>query len=476
MRNEQIYNSILDVVGQTPVVRLNRLPKLYGVECEVLVKCEFLNPTGSHKDRTAMNLIAQAEKDGILKPGGTVIEATSGNTGLSLSFVAAMKGYKAIMCAVPKISLEKFELMKGFGADVVKARTNASKGPDGVFSMAEKLTESIPGAVYMSQFSNKANPDAHYKTTSVEILKQTGGKLDYFFMAAGTGGTITGNGRHLKEALPDIKVIGCDPIGSLIGTPDGVYAPFKVEGVGYDFVPKNVDKKLIDEWIKFGDKPAFDMARMIAKEEGMMVGGSAAGILWCALEYAKSHKLGKDVRILAVLPDTNRNYLTKQGSKEWLLEFGFVDEKTYRFLSMEDTLFPEKRFGDNLMLKDLGGKPLRVVKLDSKISDVWELVQSEKKLLVNKTGVAKDADYKGILTAKEVLSAISSEKFTMDDIVEKIMKTEFPFLNEDLKASTIGKVLEARDYVLYKQTGTNQIFMVTEMDIMKKMTDLKKAK
>eukprot|EP01022_Parablepharisma_sp_SALTPOND_P031508 TRINITY_DN803_c0_g1_i1.p1 TRINITY_DN803_c0_g1~~TRINITY_DN803_c0_g1_i1.p1 ORF type:complete len:844 (+),score=58.10 TRINITY_DN803_c0_g1_i1:1520-4051(+) len=470
-KERQVYNSILEVIGNTPLIRLNKIPKEEGVECEILAKCEFLNPTGSHKDRIALNLIETAEKEGHLKPGGTIIEATSGNTGLALSFVAAVKGYKAVMVAVPKTSQEKVDLMKGFGADVVKSKVNSSKDPEGIFAMAERLKESTPGAFYTSQFSNKANPETHYKNTSEEIYSQCGGKLDFLFMAAGTGGTISGNGKKLKEKVPTLKVIGCDPVGSVIGTPGGNYIPFKVEGVGYDFVPPNCNLKVVDEWIKFNDRDAFMMTRRLMMEEGLMCGGSAGGILWCAIDFAKKAKLGKEHTIVIILPDTCRNYLTKQVNKEWLLEYGFIDEESYRHMALEDSLLPEKRFGDSLQLKDLDTKALKVLKLDDSIGTVWDLLEKEKLAIVNKTGLARDGDFKGILTAKAILTAISSGKFSFEDTIDKVMKTDYSVLSENLRVSTVGRMLELKEYILYRRSDTKQVYMVTEAEIMRKLKE-----
>ncbi len=468
-KTRKICNSILDAIGNTPMVRLNKLPKEEGVECEVLVKCEFLNPTGSHKDRLALNLIETAEREGKLKPGGTIIEATSGNTGLALSFVAAVKGYKAIMVAVPKTSQEKADLIRGFGADVVKSKTNASRGPEGIFAMAENYSKTIPGAFYASQFNNKANPLTHYKSTAEEIYDQCGGKLDYFFMSAGTGGTISGTGKKLKEKVSTLKVIGCDPVGSLIGSPGGMYLPFRVEGVGYDFVPDNCDLKVIDEWIKFNDRNAFNIARRLMREEGIMCGGSAGGILWSALDYARRNKLTKDHTLVVMLPDTGRNYLTKQVNNEWLFEYGFVDEEAYRKMAFEDSLLPEKRFGDGILLKELDARAINVVRLDDTIGAVWDILSKDGLVIANKTGREQDDDFKGLVTSTDAMVAISSGKFTFEDKVEKILKTDYCMLSDGLKVSTAGKILETREFLLFKRDDTKKIHIITSKDIMAKL-------
>ena len=469
-RSGKVYASVLDVIGNTPMIRLNKIPKEDGVECEVLVKCEFMNPTGSHKDRMALAVIEAAEKAGNLKPGGIIVEATSGNAGLSLAFVAAVKGYKAILAAISKTSFEKTDLMQGFGADVIRGKPGAhSRGPGSVFDLAEKIVEKVPGSLYTTQFTNKANPNAHYMGTGQEILEQCGGKIDYFFMSAGTGGTITGVGRRLKEVVPKVRIIGCDPVGSLIGSPQGVYAPYKVEGVGYDFVPENCDMKVMDEWAKFDDKHAFEYAGRLMREEGLMCGGSCGGILWCALEYAKKHKLTKDQTLVVVLPDTSRNYLTKHVNKEWMFENGFFTEEQYRKLSMESSFGHEKRFGDDLQLKDLECPALSIIKANETIENIWKQLQQEGILVANKTGTPLDEDYKGLVTCKDVLAAVSTGKLTAKDSVENVLKTDFCVYSENLKVSTAGKIMENRDYILFRRESTKKVCMMTPVHIMGKM-------
>ena len=252
----------------------------------------------------------------------------------------------------------------------------------------------------------------------------------------------------------------------MIGSSGGVFIPFKVEGVGYDFVPKNCDLSVIDEWIKFSDKDAFDLARRLTREEGIMCGGSSGGILWCALEYAKRMKLTKAQRIVVVLADTSRNYLTKYVNNEWLLEYGFADEDTYRKVAMEASLFPDKRYGDDLQLKDLSCPELKVVRPEQTIGDVWKLLQTETFVMV---GGEEEGKYKGILQSKDALSAISTGKFTFTDTIDKIYKTDFCLLGETLKVSTAGKMLESREYLLFKRQDTQKIYVATPATIMAKL-------
>lgn len=463
--DRRVYNSILETIGNTPLIRLSKLTKDLGVDCEVLVKCEFFNPTGSHKDRLAFNLVAAAEAEGKLKPGGTVIEATSGNTGLGLCLVAAVKGYNAIMVAQPKTSQEKIDLIKGLGAEVVMGKSTATNDPEGVLKIAERLSRTIPNSFYTQQFSNPANPETHLKSTGIEIYEQCGGKLDYFFMAAGTGGTISGTGKALKERNPNIKVVGCDPVGSIIGSAGTMYMPFKVEGVGRDVVPPNCDLSVMDEWVKFTDKDAFDTARKVMKLEGLMCGGSAGGVLWSALHYAQEKKLDRTKTIVVFLPDTSRNYLTRFVNNEWLLGYGFISEEEYRRLAMDSKFLPQKRYGDSLKLKDLPCAAVRTFPPDAALGKAWTSLKTQGLVVV------KERDgrgYAGVLSSKDALVAVSTRKATFDDPVAKVMARDFYLLSGDLKVSTVEKVLESKEYVLFEAEG-KEVRVARIVDIMNKL-------
>lgn len=449
------------------MIRLNKIPKEEGVECEVLVKCEFLNPTGSHKDRLGLNLVETAEKEGLLKPGGTIVEATSGNTGLGLALAGAVKGYKVVTVALPKASSEKCDLIRGFGAKMIRAGTNLSFGPDCMYAIAEKITKETPGAFYTSQFTNKANPITHYRKTANEIVDQCGGKLDYFFMAPGTGGTISGGGKCLKERLPNLKIVACDPVGSAIG--GGPPGSFLVEGVGKDTIPPNVDMKIMDDWVKFKDKDAFETARRLMKTEGMSIGGSAGGVLWSALHYAKEKKLTKDQTIVVFLPDTGRNYLTKFLSNEWMLEHGLQTEEEYRELMIET---PPLKCFEEIQLKDIECKTLIVVKLGRTIGDIWDLLLKERMLITNETGNVADNNYKGLITSKDALLAVSSGRTKYEEKIDKLLKTDYQLINNKLKVSTILKILECREFLLFQKEGSKEVCILTPSDIMAKMKKL----
>ena len=308
-----MLDSILQSVGRTPLVRLRRMTE--GLQATVAIKMEAANPGGSVKDRVALAMINDAERRGLLRAGGTIIEATAGNTGVGLAMVAAVKGYRCIFVLPDKMSSEKVALLKAYGAEVIITQTAiAPDSPESYNGVADRLAREIPGAWRPNQFGNMANPDIHYRTTGPEIWEQTDGKVTVFVAGVGTGGTVSGVARFLKEMNPDIKVIGADPEGSVLsgGTPK----PWKVEGIGEDFVPKTFNGQLVDEWIRIGDAESFQTARTLARREGMLLGGSTGTNLAAALRYAR--RLGPGQLIVALGCDTGRNYLSKLFDDKWL--------------------------------------------------------------------------------------------------------------------------------------------------------------
>jgi cystathionine beta-synthase len=310
--------SILDLVGNTPMVRLQKVAR--GVRPIVLAKLEQLNPGGSVKDRIGLTMIEEAERTGQLRPGGTIIEPTSGNTGHGLAMVAAIKGYNMIFVMPDKMSAEKISLLRAYGADVVVCPTNVEReSPQSYYSVADRLSREVPGAFQPNQYFNPRNPEAHYRTTGPEVWEQTDGRIDVFVAGMGTGGTISGVARYLKEKKAGIHVVGADPEGSLYSGP---IAPYKVEGVGEDFMPGTMDIKLVDQIVQVTDKQSFVMARRLAREEGILVGGSSGMALHAALEVARDR--GPDEVIVVLFPDTGRNYLSKFFNDEWMRQNGFM--------------------------------------------------------------------------------------------------------------------------------------------------------
>jgi cystathionine beta-synthase len=314
----EYVESILDLVGNTPLVRLSKVTE--GLRPLILAKLEQLNPGGSVKDRIGLSMLEDAEGRGLLRPGGTVVEPTSGNTGHGLAMAAAIKGYKMIFVMPDKMSAEKISLLRAYGAEVVICPTNVEReSPQSYYSVAERLTREIPGAFQPNQYFNPRNPEAHYRTTGPEIWRQTDGRITTFVAGVGTGGTISGVGKYLKEQNPAVRVIGADPEGSIFS---GEIAPYKVEGVGEDFWPGTFDREVVDEFIQVTDRECFVAARKLARQEGILVGGSAGLALHAAIQVAVDSK--PDDVIVVLLPDTGRNYLTKFFSDEWMRQNGYL--------------------------------------------------------------------------------------------------------------------------------------------------------
>jgi cystathionine beta-synthase len=339
-RSNRICDSILDAIGDTPLVRLNRVGG--DLPCEIAVKCEYLNAGGSVKDRIGRQMVLEAEQQGRLAPGDTLIEPTSGNTGIGLALAAAVRGYRCIITMPEKMSKEKVDVLKALGAEIVRTPTEAAyDAPDSHISIAQRLQSEIPRSHILDQYSNPGNPGAHYQYTADEILKQTGGKVDMLVAGAGTGGTIAGIAKRLKEANPNVIVVGVDPVGSILAVPDTLNDPhrleaYQVEGIGYDFIPKVLDRGLVDVWYKSNDRSSLVMMRRLIRDEGLLCGGSSGAAVSCALQAAKDYNLDSTHRVVVILPDSVRNYMTKALSDDWMSDHGFVD----------GTVIREKSFGN----------------------------------------------------------------------------------------------------------------------------------
>ena len=316
-----ILENILGAIGKTPIVKFNRIGA--ELECDLYGKCEFLNAGGSVKDRIGLNMVEKAEAEGRIKPGDTLIEPTSGNTGIGMALVAAVKGYRMIITMPEKMSKEKEVVLKALGAEIVRTPTEAAwDAPESHIGVAKKMQTEIPNSHILDQYANPANPDAHYENTAGEILDDFDDSLKMVVAGVGTGGTITGMAKRLKEERPGITIIGVDPFGSILGGGEEVF-PYHVEGIGYDFFPDVLDNDLIDEYIKLPDPESFQMARRIIKEEGLLIGGSSGGAVWAALQVAA--RLKKGDKCLVILPDSIRNYLTKFVDDEWMAENEFFE-------------------------------------------------------------------------------------------------------------------------------------------------------
>lgn len=327
----QIYNSILETMGNTPLVRLNRVAR--GVRCQMVAKVEYFNPGGSVKDRIGITIIEDAERTGKLKPGGTIVESTSGNTGVGLAIAAAIKGYKCVFVMPDKMSEEKIRVLRAYGARVVVTPTNVEPDdPRSYYSVARQIVADTPNSILANQYHNPVNPQTHYETTGPEIWRQTAGKVDVFVVGMGTGGTITGVGRYLKAMNPKIQIVGVDPVGSVLydyfytGKMSEAHA-YKVEGVGEDFIPSVYDFSVIDDMVKVNDKESFLMTRRLVREEGIFGGGSCGFAVAGAMRYAGERDLGPDKLVVVLLPDSGSRYLSKVFDDNWMRENRFLESE-----------------------------------------------------------------------------------------------------------------------------------------------------
>jgi cystathionine beta-synthase len=359
-----IKDSILDAVGETPLIRLSRLGR--ALKPQLVAKVEALNPGGSIKDRAAIALIEAAERDGYLKPGGTIVEPTSGNTGTGLAIAASLKGYRVIAVMPDKMSKEKIDLLRAYGAEVVVAPTEVRpESPESYYRVADRLSEEIPGAFQPNQYRNMANPEAHYRSTGPELWRQSGGQITHFVAGVGTGGTITGVGRYLRERNPDVEIIGADPVGSIYSNEE--VKPYLVEGVGEDFWPETYDPSIVDRYVTVSDKDSFLWTRRLAETEGILAGGSCGLALYAAYQVAREID-DPAAMVATILPDGGRSYLSKIFNDAWMRQYGFLERDS------------ELTVGDVLRRKLDEGEipPLLTVETHAKVRDAVALLHEHR--------------------------------------------------------------------------------------------------
>lgn len=401
----KICPTILDAIGNTPIVRINTLTKDENITCEILAKCEFLNPGGSIKDRVAKRIISDYENSGLLKPGGTIIEPTSGNTGIGISMCSAVKGYNAIITLPDKMSKEKSQTMEALGAKVIRC-IDPPKFPDpcSYVGIAERLETENPDFIMGGQYYNPSNPLAHYDHTAEEIIEQLDGKLDYIVLGAGTGGHLNGISRKLKEKIPNIKVIAVEPLGSIIRDPDNAtMGKWKAEGMGAYVIPRACDVSLIDQWFVVTDQDSFDYARKLIRKEGLLVGGTSGSLYWAAVQVAKT--LSSDKRILVLLPDSSHNYYSTFLNDNWMIQNGFMEEKP-----IQQT--------EGKKVRDLGLEKCVTCSYDLSIREVFRIMKDHKQ---TEMPVMENGYVVGVMSMGEIHKKIFLGVMGLEDKVKRWM-------------------------------------------------------
>ncbi len=444
--------NILEAVGNTPLVKLHRVTK--HLDCNVFAKCEFFNPAGSTKDRIALRMVEEAEKEGRIKPGDTLIEPTSGNTGLGLALAGAVKGYNVIITMPEKMSREKQVVLEALGAKIIRTPTEAAwDAPESHIGVAQKLQRELPNAHILDQYGNPNNPDAHYYGTGTEILEELDGKVDMVVMGAGTGGTITGVARKIKEVNPNCRIIGADPIGSILAGGDFV-GSYKVEGIGYDFIPDVLDRSLIDEWVKTNDRQSFLLARQLIREEGLLCGGSSGSALYAVLQKATELKAGQNC--VVVLPDGVRNYMTKFIEPKWMEENRFTSLAT-----LEGSV------------SQLVSKENRLFTLDG--SDSCEAgITAMKEKGYSQIPVTRSGKLVGMLREQDLLEGLLSGQNTKLGVnIDSVMERNVTSVSTETPLSALEELLLDRPSVVVVDQDSKPLDILTKIDLIDYVAHLK---
>jgi cystathionine beta-synthase len=439
------YENALDAIGHTPLVKLNKVTG--DAEALVLAKVEYMNPGGSVKDRPAVEMLNAAERAGLLRPGGTIVEPTSGNTGSGLAMAAAIRGYRCILVMPDKMAKEKIDLLKAYGAEVVITPTNVpADSPESYYGVANRLASEIPGAFQPNQFHNLHNPEAHYKTTGPEIWEQTDGRITHFVAGIGTGGTISGTARYLKEKNPKIHVVGADPEGSIYsGDTPRSYA---VEGIGMNYLPETVDLKVIDEIVRVSDRDSFLMARRITREEGLLVGGSSGTAAVAAVKLAKT--LPKEAIVIVVFPDSGRGYMSKIFNDDWMIANGFLADGKRK-----------ATVGD--VLRSKTPLPLMItVKRDDTVKTALDLLR---KYEISQLPVMSGNDIVGSVNDVGIMQAVFDQADILHEPVSDVMGRPFPALEQFEEIEKAYKLLTLANPAIVVTDDGEPIGVLTRQDI-----------
>jgi cystathionine beta-synthase len=446
----EIHDTILSTVGGTPMVRLERIG--LGLPAEILGKCEFLNPGGSVKDRIGVRMLLDAEAAGRIRPGDTLIEPTSGNTGIGLALAAAVRGYRMIITMPEKMSREKQVVLEALGAEIIRTPTEAAwDSPDSHIGVARRLHEVIPDSHILDQYSNPSNPSAHEEGTGEEIWRQCDGRLDAVVLTAGTGGTLTGVARALKRHDPKIQVIGVDPEGSILAGPAEVRS-YKVEGIGYDFIPDVLDRGLVDRWIKSNDRDSFRVARQLIRQEGLLVGGSSGSAVWAALLVAAELPAGS--RVVTLLPDSIRNYLTKFVDDRWMREAGFF-EPDWAVETVAD------------ILRAMPRREVITMDASQKLSEAVETFKAEG---ISQLPVIDHGRLAGILTESDVLHALVSGKARGESALAEVMVRRVSTVSPTTRATDLPELFERGEVALVVDANQVPVGILTKLDLIDFMT------
>jgi cystathionine beta-synthase len=445
-----IAPNILGLVGHTPLVRLSRIGK--GLRPTIVAKLEHLNPGGSVKDRIGLLMIEDAEGRGLLRPGGTIVEPTSGNTGVGLAMAAAIKGYRLICTMADKQSQEKRDLLRAYGAEVVVCPSAVPpESPESYYKVADRLTHDIPGAFQPNQYYNGMNPEAHYRTTGPEIWEQTEGRITHLVAGVGTGGTVTGAGRYLKEQRRGLVIVGADPEGSLY---TGDIHPYKTEGIGEDFYPGTFDPAMVDRWVRVSDRDAFLTARRLTREEGILVGGSSGTAMFAALEIAKD--LDEKALVVVLFADSGRSYLSKIFNDEWMRQNGFLGG-----------LVPAN-VGD--VMKDRGDTPELIVL--SKSETVRRAIDTMQRYGISQIPVTANGaasavtDIVGSVSEKTMLDRVFREPSLVDERVERVMDPPFPVVQASDDIERLYQELSGGAPALLAARDDRPVSVITKADLL----------